>query len=316
MKSTSVVGKNLVSWLGRKGRQGSLYNIVVYILLIDLAFVFLYPFIYMMVTSVKSYSDINDITVKWLPNVLKWDNWATAWETMDASRTIFNSLFVSLTATLGHLAACSFVAYGFARYKFPLKSVFFFCVLLTFIIPAQAVTIPQYRLYNQMGLMNGYWPMILPTFLGLGLRGGLFIFLFRQFFLGFPAELEEAAEVDGTNPLMTFIRIILPSSGSIMLVCFVLSMVWHWNDYYEPGIYLRDFDLFLLPQTLPEMYARIQAAAGSMMDGETSLELREKFHAGVAMAGTGIAVSPLLLMYLVLQNKFVESIDRTGLTGQ
>lgn len=295
-----------------KGRmqQGGLYNILVYIILIDLAFVFLYPFIYMLVTSLKSYNDITDITVKWYPRELSPQNWKTAFDTLNFSRTFFNSLFVSLLSTLGHLISCSFVAYGFARYRFPLKKLMFFGVLLTIVVPVQSIIIPQYRLYVQLGI-EGYWALILPTFLGFGLRGGLFIFLFRQFFLRLPTALEEAAEIDGTNPFGTFLRIILPSSGPIMLVCFVLSMVWHWNDYYEPSLYLTNSDQWLLPQALPAMYNLIKEM--SMTTSSDTVALRLMYHDGVVMAGTAIAVLPLLLLYLCVQNKFVESIDRTGI---
>ena len=291
-------------------QQGGLYNIIVYIILIDLAFVFLYPFIYMLVTSFKSYNDITDITVKWYPRELSPQNWKTAFETLALPRTFFNSVFVSLFSTAGHLIACSFVAYGFARYKFPLKKLMFFGVLLTIVVPVQSIIIPQYRLYVQLGI-EGYWALILPTFLGFGLRGGLFIFLFRQFFLRMPTALEEAAEIDGTNPFGTFVRIILPSSGPIMLVCFVLSMVWHWNDYYEPSLYLTNADQWLLPQALPAMYDLVKEMSKTT-SGDT-VALRLMYHDGVVMAGTAIAVLPLLVMYLCLQNKFVESIDRTGI---
>lgn len=291
-------------------QQGGLYNILVYIILIDLAFVFLYPFIYMLVTSLKSYNDITDITVKWYPRELSPQNWKTAFETLNFSRTFFNSLFVSLLSTLGHLLSCSFVAYGFARYRFPLKKLMFFGVLLTIVVPVQSIIIPQYRLYVQLGI-EGYWALILPTFLGFGLRGGLFIFLFRQFFLRLPTALEEAAEIDGTNPFGTFLRIILPSSGPIMLVCFVLSMVWHWNDYYEPSLYLTNSDQWLLPQALPAMYNLIKEM--SQTTSSDTVALRLMYHDGVVMAGTAIAVLPLLVLYLCVQNKFVESIDRTGI---
>lgn len=310
MNKAAIKDRRLFARLKSRMQQGGLYNILVYIILIDLAFVFLYPFIYMLVTSLKSYNDITDITVKWYPRELSPQNWKTAFETLNFSRTFFNSLFVSLLSTLGHLLSCSFVAYGFARYRFPLKKLMFFGVLLTIVVPVQSIIIPQYRLYVQLGI-EGYWALILPTFLGFGLRGGLFIFLFRQFFLRLPTALEEAAEIDGTNPFGTFLRIILPSSGPIMLVCFVLSMVWHWNDYYEPSLYLTNSDQWLLPQALPAMYNLIKEM--SQTTSSDTVALRLMYHDGVVMAGTAIAVLPLLVLYLCVQNKFVESIDRTGI---
>ena len=286
------------------------YSVLVYIILIDLCFVFLYPFIYMLATSVKSYNDIVDLTVKWIPKEFSPSNWITAFKALNFKKTFFNSVFVSLISTGGHILSCSFIAYGFARYRFPFRGILFVCVLLTFIIPVQSIIIPQYRLYSQMKMMNGYLPLILPTFLGFGLRGGLFIFLFRQFYLRLPSALEEAAEIDGANPYKTYFRIILPSSGAMILVCFILSMVWHWNDYYEPSIYLSDSNKWLLPQTLPSMYSMLKAMENMTAD---DLLLKMTFHEGVAMAGTAITVIPLLILYLFFQNRFLESIERTGL---
>lgn len=306
MKTKSFKYKKIIPKL----KKYNLYSLLVYILLIDLCFVFLYPFIYMLATSMKSYNDIIDLTVKWIPKEFSPENWITAFKALNFKKTLFNSTFVSLFSTVGHILSCSFIAYGFARYKFPMRNVMFVCVLLTFIIPIQSIIIPQYRLYSQLKLINGYLPLILPTFLGFGLRGGLFIFLFRQFYIKLPSALEEAAEIDGANPYRTYFSIILPSSGSMTLVCFILSMVWHWNDYYEPSIYLSDSDKWLLPQTLPSMYSMLKAMENMTAD---DLLLKMTFHEGVAMAGTALCVIPLLILYLFFQNKFLESIERTGL---
>ena len=121
MKLFSFKKESIVSPLKKVWKSGGLYNIVVYILLIDLAFVFLYPYIYMLATSFKSYNDTIDLTVKWWPKELTPSNWATAFSALNFSRTFFNSVFVSLAATIGHIFACSFIAYGFARFNFPLK---------------------------------------------------------------------------------------------------------------------------------------------------------------------------------------------------
>lgn len=291
-------------------RSGTAYSIVVYVLLIDLAFIFLYPYIYMLATSFKSYNDTISSVVKWIPKEFSPENWKTAFELLQYPRRFLNSLVVTLLSTLGHLLACSFVAYGFARFQFPLKKLWFSMVLLTIAVPVQSIIIPQYRMYSILGITGGYLPLILPTLLGFGLRGGLFIFLFRQSYLRLPTALEEAAEIDGTNPIMTYFRIVLPSSGSIALVCFVLSVVWHWNDYYEPSIYLTNSDLYLLPQALPDMNTVLKALQESATDFST---LQMTYHSGVSMAGTAMAVLPLLIMFLFLQKRFIEGIERTGL---
>ncbi|MBE6904430.1 MAG: carbohydrate ABC transporter permease [Ruminococcaceae bacterium] len=301
-----------LSKLNVKGKAASgIYTVIIYVLLINLAFIFLYPFIFMLVTSFKSYNDLMDVTVKWYPKEFTPSNWVTAIKALNFKTTFFNSLFVTTVSTLGHIVSCSFIAYGFARYKFPLKKVLFAAVLLTIIVPIQTVIVPQYILYSNLGWIGSYNALIIPTFLGSGLKGGLFIFLFRQFFIQLSPSLEEAAAIDGSNPYMTYLRIILPSSAPVLLVCFVLSFVWHWNDFFEPSLYITDAKQFLLPQALPQMYELLQALEISISENE--LKMKEIFNEAVVMAGTGIAVAPLMVMYLAVQNKFVESIDKTGL---
>ncbi|MHB1454398.1 MAG: carbohydrate ABC transporter permease [Saccharofermentanales bacterium] len=287
------------------------YDIVVYILLLNLSFIFLYPFLYMIATSFKSYSDLMDVTVKWYPREFSPSNWAQAFSSLGLPGTMFNSIFVSGMATIGHLLACSFVAYGFARYRFPFKNLIFALVVLTIIVPVQTIIVPQYVLFSKMSWVGSYFPMIVPAFVGFGLKGGLFIFLFRQFFLRLPPALEEAAAIDGCNPYRTFVKIILPTSGPVILVSLILSVVWHWNDFFEPSIYINEASRYLLPQALPGMYEFFRNLQS--MVSENDIKLREVFHQGVLMAGTFIAVLPLLIMYLFVQNKFVESIDRTGI---
>ena len=285
--------------------------IVIYLLLINLAFIFLYPFLYMLVTSFKSYADLNDITVKWYPRHFTPSNWVTAFNTLNFFKTFTNSMIVTVLATAGHIISCSFIAYGFSKFKFPFKNFLFILVIVTIVVPIQAIIVPQYILYSNFKWVGTYIPLILPTFLGFGLKGGLFIFLFRQSFIKIPKALEEAAAIDGCNPYYTFVRIILPTSGPVLLVCAVLSFVWHWNDFIEPSLYITNAKDMLLPQALPQMYQLLQTLDTALSDNELKMKLI--FNQAVIMAGTAIAVLPLMIMYLGVQNKFIESIDRTGL---
>lgn len=160
--------------------------------------------------------------------------------------------------------------------------------MLSIIIPAQNLIIPRYIIYSSMEqllnmkILDTYLPLIVPSFFGFGLNGGLFIFLFRQYYLRFPKSIEEAAHIDGAGPIVTFFRIALPTAGSTILVCLVLSIVWHWNDYYEPSIFLTTPKKWLLPQVLPDMFARLTAS--STGDLNASAEAT-KYHAGVVMGG-------------------------------
>lgn len=282
-----------------------------YVMLIALAFVFLQPFIYMLVNSFKTYSDVMNVSIKWVPREGTLKNWKLAADALNLDTTLFNSVFVTVLATFGHLLSCSFVAYGFTRFNFPGKGILFAVVVLSIIVPVQTLSVPLYMLYSRLNWIGTYNPLILPTFLGVGLSGGIFIFLFRQYYLSLPASLEEAAAIDGCSEYGTFFKIILPSTGSTFLVSMVLSFVWHWNDFFEPGLYINNTKRFLLPQMLPTLYDFFdKIAAGTSQE---SLETLLQYHAGVIMASTLICVLPLLIMFLFLNNKFMQGIERTGL---
>ncbi len=303
-----------------------MYDLFVYIMLILMAFVFLYPFMYMVVTSVKSYNDLINVTVKWIPKEFTFDSYKTAIGVMRLENTFFNSVLVTALSTVGHVFVCSFVAYGFARYNFPFKGVLFAVVILSILVPVQVLIIPQFITWGKMAFTIGdftfktigtYIPLIMPTFFGFGLKGGLFIFLYRQYFLGIPKSLEEAASIDGCGPIKTFFRIAFPSAGATTIVCLVLSLVWHWSDYYEPSLYLSQYDMMLLPQIVESIKDLILIAWGEMQQGGgADVDQLMTFHDGVSMAGTVISLIPPMIAYLFLQRKFMEGVERSGLTGE
>lgn len=290
-------------------RKAIIYRLAIYILLLDIVFVFLYPFLYMIITSLKSLEDLMDITVNWIPNTLKWDNYKIAFELLEYPHYFKNSLFITITSIVGHLLSCSFIGYGFARFKFYGKNFLFTLVILTIIIPVQVIIIPLYIQYSKLKLVNTYLPFLLPTFFGYGLRGGLYIFIFRQFFLGLPRALEDAAKIDGCNSVKTYWKIVLPISKPSILVSAILAMVWHWNDYYEPGIYISKPSLLPLPSRLPSIYKTFIDVIGSLEAAKLSIMVTE----GVVMAATFMVVLPILIVYLFLQKQFVEGVERTGI---
>lgn len=284
---------------------------ILYIMLLGLAFVFLQPFIHMLVNAFKTYTDVMNISIKWIPKEGTLENWKLAAEALNLKTSFFNSLIVTGLATLGHLISCSFVAYGFTRFKFKGRNLLFGIVIFSIIVPVQTISVPLYMLYSNLDWIGSYMPLIVPAFFAMGLNGGLFIFLFRQYYLRLPASLEEAAEIDGCNEYGTFFRIILPSTGSTMLVCFILSFVWHWNDFFEPGLYINSTKKYLLPQMLPAMYEFFDKF--SVAATQEALEMAMKYHTGVIMAATLICVIPLLILFLFFQNKFMQGIERSGL---
>ena len=184
-------------------------------------------------------------------------------------------------------------------------------------MPIQVIIIPMYITYSTFGFLGTYIPLIVPCFFGFGLNGGLFVLLYRQYFLGIPKSLEEAASIDGCGPLKTFFKIALPSAGSTTIVCIVLSLVWHWNDYYEPGLYLKEYDSMLLPQIVASLKTLIESMQSQLLEGagDSGGADGTLFHSGVVMAGTCFSMIPPMIAYLFLQRKFMEGIERSGLTG-
>lgn len=286
-------------------------HILTYILLGSMSFVFLYPFLYLLVTSLKSPGDLLDITVNWVPTSLYFKNYAVAYEYLYYWDFFQNSALVTGLGVLGNLLSGSMIAYGFSRQKFPGRSLLFLLVILTVIIPVQTIIIPMSIQYSDLGWANTLLPLIVPNFFGFGLRGGLYIFIFRQFFIGLPYELEEAAQIDGCGYFRTYVRIILPNAKPAIIVNLILSMVWHWNDYYEPVFYISSSDMRLLPQVLASIVHNINnsSSAAELANQEVTYTL------GVLMAGAVLVILPIVLVFLLLQKQFMEGVERSGLVG-
>lgn len=284
-----------------------------YFLLATLSFVFLYPFIKMITQSLMTDDDLINITVKWLPSSLTWSNYSIAYRKLQFGTYFWNSTLVAVLGTAGHAFSCAMTGYAFARYKFRFKGPLFAMVILTMLVPVQTIIFPRYMQFSNWGWLNSYLPLVVPTFLGFGLNGGFFIFLFRQFFAGLPYEMEEAARVDGCGPIRTYTHIMLPMSQSSLLVCAVLSLVWHWNDYFEPGIYITDVWLKMLPNRLPSLYAELSKENHTMIAKNDIEGL--VFNEAMLMAATFLCIVPILILYLILQRRFMEGVERSGLTG-
>ncbi len=294
-------------------------RLMLYILLIGLAFVFVYPFLFMLVTSLKSNADLSNLAVQWIPTELRFENYYIAWDILKFPIYFKNSAFVTILASLGHILACSFIGYGFARFNFPLKKFLFACVILSFIVPVQTIIIPLYLTYTNFGWIDTYLPLILPTFFGFGFKGALYIFLFRQFYLTLPVDLENAALIDGCGFLKTYWKVVFPLAQSTLVVALVLSVVWHWNDFYEPGIYISKSVMGFLPSRINRIISVVNAPPEELFDLLESLGMEggeDTVNNAVIMAGTTLISAPVLLFFAFAQRKFMQGIERTGITGE
>ncbi|WP_274362123.1 carbohydrate ABC transporter permease [Paenibacillus thermotolerans] len=281
-----------------------IYQIFVYVILIDLAFVFLYPFIYMITTALKQPVDLMNFTIKWIPTSMAWENFYYGALGLQYWTHFKNSVIISGLSVIGQVISCSFVAYGFARIRFPGRELLFFLCMFTLIIPPQTIIVPMFMQYKGMGWLDSMLPLIVPSFLGNGLRGALFIFIFRQLFRNLPWELEDAARVDGCGTFKVYWRIILPLTPPAIVVTTLLSLVWHWNDFFEPSIFLSSDTKFTLPMMLPRLYQSLDQMSGRSF---------EVFSLTVIMAATFLVLLPMLIVYLFLQRYFIQGVERSGL---
>lgn len=302
-------------------------SILVYLIrlffLLSVSYVVLYPIIFMVCKSLISPEDAIDVTVVWLPRTFSLENFEWAMNALDYWKTLKTTLLIQVLSALIETVSCSLVAYGIARYDFKGKNIIFGCVLLTVLIPPQAIIIPLYLNYSdfdvlgilsllsqitgtnmKLNLLNTGWSFYLPAILGVGLKSGLFIFIYRQFFLGFPKELEEAASIDGAGPYYTFLRIAVPSSGIAFICVLIFSLITYWNDYYVSVMFFKE--------NFPLAVSLSQLSSTAGYGGEIfSADIAQN----IKMTSCLIFILPMLIFYLIVQRKFIQSIERVGIVG-
>ncbi|MBO9369590.1 MAG: carbohydrate ABC transporter permease [Chloroflexi bacterium] len=296
--------------LGTRSHYGLIFTVVVYALLVAIGFVYLYPLLFMLVTSLKSPTDLLNPMVQWVPTELYFGNYVRAFRVLDYPRTLLNSVIVSTVPSVIQVIACSIVAYGLARYSFPGKRLLFVLILATFIIPPQNTVIPQMLTYRHLGLLGRIWSLVLPALGGQGFRSAIFILIFYQTFLALPKVLEEAARLDGASDLRVFLQIAVPAALPAYIVSIIFSIVWYWNETYLTVIFLEGGI-----QTLPMQLSKFVQAYQNLYPPGT-VNIFDRLNEAIKLAGTFLNILPLLVMYFVLQRWFVESVERTGIAGE
>ena len=295
---------------GNRSSYGLVFTIILYLLLIAIGFVYLYPLLFMLVTSLKSPEDLLNPMVQWVPTQIYTGNYERAYHVLDYPNTLLSSIMISVIPSLIQTVVCSLVGYGLARYRFWGKNLLIMLILATFIIPAQNTIIPQMLTYKSFGLLGNIFSLILPALLGQGLKSAIFILIFYQTFLSLPKVLEEAARLDGASDLKIFTSIALPSAIPAFVISIIFSIVWYWNETYMTVIFLEGG-----VQTLPMQLSKfVQAYENLYPPGVVNIF--DRLNEAVKLSGTFLNILPLLLMYFVLQKWFVESIERSGITGE
>lgn len=297
MASSSAVSTSALDVLlartrqGRRVRNDVLRRVLAYLFTTALAVMFATPFLWMVSSSLKSLADLAKYPPVWLPDPIVWQNYPDALKAAPFGQYFLNTMTVTFAAMLGQLISCSLVAYGFARLRFKGSNFWFVILLSTMMLPTQVTLIPQYILFRELGWLNSFLPLIVPTYFGTP----FYVFLLRQFFLTIPRELDEAAIVDGASRLGIFLQIILPLSRPILTTIIAFSFIAHWNDFFGPLIYLTD-------------PGKMTVAVGLLTfrnDTETLFHL--------LMAASVIALVPVIVVFFLAQRYFVSSITMTGM---
>jgi multiple sugar transport system permease protein len=259
-----------------------------------LAVLFVLPFAWMVVSSLKREIDVFRLPIRWIPDPITFANYATVWTgPHPLTRYVGNSLIVTTLCVLGDLFTASLAAYAFARLRFAGRDALFVLYVSTIIIPFQMLLVPRFILFRELQIYDTLWALILP-----GIFTPFGTFLLRQFFLTIPEELSDAARIDGASDFAIYWRVILPLAKPALASLAILVFVWRWNDYETPLIMLTTESRFTIPVGLT---AYIDESGG--------------FSAALIMAGSVSALLPVFVVFLLLQRQFIQALARSGIKG-
>jgi multiple sugar transport system permease protein len=281
----SLAGRRLRRWLGAAA---------LYLLLSALGALFILPIVWMVSTSLKPLDQLNRWPPEWIPRPFVWSNYPEALTFLPFGRYFANSVFVAGAAIVGTLLSCTIVAYGFARIPFPGRDALFLVLISTIMLPATVRLIPTFLLYNEIGWLNTYLPLIVPSFVG----NPFSIFLLRQFFRSIPEELADAARIDGCSEIGILARLFVPLSGPALAVITIFTFQQEWNDFMGPLVYLNEERLRTLALGLYYFLS---------FEGVT--------HWNEMMAAATVMVLPILLVFAFFQRYFIQGVTLTGIKG-
>jgi ABC-type glycerol-3-phosphate transport system permease component len=265
----------------------------IYALVILGAVLYSVPFIWMISTSLTDPGQAIQLPPQFLPHPIVWQNYIRAWTILPFGDFTRNSIVYAGASLVGELISCSLVAFGFARIRFHGRDFWFAALLSTMMLPSQVTLIPQFILFKNLGWLDTLLPLIVPTYFGQA----FYIFLLRQFLLTLPSELDDAARIDGANPIQIYRLIILPLIKPALATVAIFSFVYHWNDFFGPLIYL----------TTPE---NMTIAVGLQLFRDQS-----GTDYALLMASSVAAVCPIIVLFFIAQKTFIQGIALTGMKG-
>lgn len=293
----------------KKGTVGKwLLSFVRFVVIFGLAFIIIKPFIYKIMMAFMSPDDLLDSTVHLVARNPSLYYWQRAWEGLNLSHTLPNTLFLSLGVAVIQVLSCTMIGYGLARFRFWGNKILSAAVIVIILVPYHVISIAQYLGFVYFGfgnftinLVDTFWPMLILAFTGLGIKEGLYIYLLQQFFRSIPLALEEAAYIDGAGTIRTFFQVMLPNARTMMMTVFLFSFCWQWTDSTYSSIYFNELPVFA--NTIESFYIRVGLNADMLGTNITRN----------AMAI--LIIIPLLVLFGFGQKLLVKSITLSGMAN-
>lgn len=272
-------------------------RIGLHVIAIILSIMLMLPFYWAVISSLKQVHEVRQIPPLWWPSVVQWSNYADVWRVSLFSNWVWNSIFLTIAATTGQVISASLAGYSFARFRFPGKTLLFSITMATLMLPGYITLIPNYMLFWKLGWLNTFLPLILPLWLG---GGAFFIFLFRQFFMTIPLELDDAARIDGAGYPRILWSIMLPLSGPVFTTAAIIAGIAQWNSFLLPLTYLTKPELF--PLSVGLRYFQVTPGDGLPKDH-------------LLMAASVMMTVPIIIIFFLGQRYFVRGVVMSGIKG-
>ena len=304
------------------------YLIFKLVLLLGVSYVILFPYFTKIFNSFMTASDFKDVTVILLSKNPTLDQYKYIILENNYFKALGTTFAISFTTAFIQTLVCSLVAYGLAKFKFRGRNILFIVVIFSLMVPLETIQYSM-KIYFQFfgttnpigmllksfgvieqGLENTYLPMYFFSFTGFGFRNGLYIFMLRQFFNGVPDELEESAYIDGSNAFKTFFRIILPISIPMLITVFIFSFAWTWTDDFYVNTFFTS--LYWTTEDAMVTISRIPAVPSSLLEASGKLPV---YQSAIRGTGTILIALPLIIVYVFLQDKIVQGVERSGIVG-
>lgn len=285
---------------GSGGKTSVLFRIVLYVLLIGVSFTYIYPILCFLSASGKDAYDLVDPLVNWLPHSFNFNNYAKAYEVLGGYKTALSTVFYMGVVALVQTLVSAMVAYGFAKYAFPMHKVLFVLMLMTFFIPKQVSFLPEYVMFTTYKLDNSILPVLLPTLFGQGLKHAVFILIYYQFFKMSPPSLDEAASIDGATQMGIFLKINLRMATPATIVVFIFSLVWNWNETNIADTYFGNSVV-----TLPLALQRFRDNYLRMYPVVDTENIEAQLNQGIELAAAVLSIIPLLLIYVLVERRLI-----------